>query len=177
MSSIEKIRQEIERRMLELARDKYIDLHDTLCRTKELNLLLTFIDSLLEDEPSKDLEEAADDYADKHGFRVPYDGSNNYYDDVDVRASKEGFIAGAEWQKKQDLSEMVQSRSPLSVAYANRCFENGKQAMKEQMIKEAEECDLYWDGDFLAIDLNMRVLGYSEKDKVKIIILPSNDAD
>lgn len=29
-----------------------------------------------------------------------------------------------------------QPASPLSVAYANRCFENGKQAMKEQMLKE-----------------------------------------
>lgn len=54
-----------------------------------------------EEQPSKDLEEAAEKYADKHGFRVPYDGSNNYYDDVDVKASKEGFLAGAEWQKKQ----------------------------------------------------------------------------
>lgn len=43
------------------------------------------------------LEEAAEEYAEKHGFRVPYDGSNNFYDDVDVKASKEGFIAGAEW--------------------------------------------------------------------------------
>lgn len=49
MSDKDKIRQEIERRMLELARDKYIDLHDTLCRTKELNLLLAFIDSLPEE--------------------------------------------------------------------------------------------------------------------------------
>lgn len=47
-----------------------------------------------------DLEEAAEEYADKHGFRVPYDGSNNYYDDVDVKASKEGFLAGAEWGAK-----------------------------------------------------------------------------
>lgn len=51
------------------------------------------------------LEEAAEDYADKHGFRVPYDGSNNYYDDVDVRASKEGFIAGAEWKEEQMMKE------------------------------------------------------------------------
>ena len=28
----------------------------------------------------KRLEKAADDFADKHGFRVPYDGSNDFYD-------------------------------------------------------------------------------------------------
>ena len=55
------------------------------------------------------MEEAAEKYADKHGFRVPYDGSNNYYDDVDVKASKEGFIAGAEWQKEQMIKEAVVS--------------------------------------------------------------------
>lgn len=47
------------------------------------------------------LESAANDYADKHGFRVPYDGTNKFYDDNDVKWSKEGFIAGAKWQSKQ----------------------------------------------------------------------------
>lgn len=47
------------------------------------------------------LEEAADEYSEKHGFRVPYDGSNNFYDEVDVKASKEGFIAGAKWMANQ----------------------------------------------------------------------------
>lgn len=48
-----------------------------------------------------DLEKAAEEYADKHGFRVPYDGSNNFYDDVDVKASLEGFKAGAKWMAEQ----------------------------------------------------------------------------
>ena len=39
----------------------------------------------------------AEDYADMHGFRVPYDGSNNFYDETDVKASLEGFVAGANW--------------------------------------------------------------------------------
>lgn len=42
------------------------------------------------------IEEMANKYADNHGFRVPYDGSDNFYDDVDVKASKEGFMAGIE---------------------------------------------------------------------------------
>ena len=43
------------------------------------------------------LDEAAEEYADKHGFRVPYDGSNDFYDKVDVKASLEGFKAGVKW--------------------------------------------------------------------------------
>jgi hypothetical protein len=31
----------------------------------------------------EELEKEAGDYADKHAFRVPYDGSNKFYDDVD----------------------------------------------------------------------------------------------
>jgi len=56
--------------------------------------------SPIETEPV-DLEKAAEKYADKHGFRVPYDGSNNFYDDVDVKASLEGFKAGAKWMAEQ----------------------------------------------------------------------------
>lgn len=45
----------------------------------------------------KSIKEQANEYADNHGFRVPYDGSDNFYDDVDVKASKEGFMAGANY--------------------------------------------------------------------------------
>lgn len=51
------------------------------------------------------LEEAANRFADEHGFRVPYNVSgreitnDDYYDKVDIKASKDGFLAGAEWQK------------------------------------------------------------------------------
>jgi hypothetical protein len=47
------------------------------------------------------LEKEADDYADKHAFRVPYDGSNKFYDDVDFKASKEGYLAAAEPREKR----------------------------------------------------------------------------
>ena len=39
-------------------------------------------------------EEMAEEYAEKHSFRVPYDGSNKFYDDTDFKASKDGFLAG-----------------------------------------------------------------------------------
>lgn len=56
---------------------------------------------LVKEEPEADLEKEAEEYADKHGFRVPYDGSNNFYDDVDVKASLEGFKEGAKWMAEQ----------------------------------------------------------------------------
>lgn len=52
-------------------------------------------------------EEAANHYAEHHGFRVPYNGTNNFYDDNDVKWSKEGFIAGASWQAKQSVPALV----------------------------------------------------------------------
>lgn len=87
MNTIEKIRTEIERRMVELAKDKYIDLHDTLCRTKELNLLLSFLDTL-EEEPvdlEEEIEKAGKDVllqAHKHNKR--FDIPQNIFDDVQL---------------------------------------------------------------------------------------------
>ena len=75
-----------------------------------------------------DLEEEAEEWAENEAS-----GKS----DAEFEMAYKGFIAGAKWQKEQDLAEMAQSKSPLSVAYANRCFENGKQAMKEQMMKDA----------------------------------------
>lgn len=112
MKHKELIYQEIERRIAlaekcaEAACEK--NLHNTLeaneLLIRQYKSLLAFIDSLPEEKPGEELEEAAEKYADKHGFRVPYDGSNNYYDDVDVKASKEGFLAGAEWMAKQGVT-------------------------------------------------------------------------
>lgn len=53
----------------------------------------------------KKLEKAANDFADKHGFRIPYDGSNNFYDTTDVKASKDGFLAGAELGYKEAITQ------------------------------------------------------------------------
>ena len=55
------------------------------------------------------IEEMAKEYADKHGFRVPYDGSDNFYDEVDVKASKEGYIAGAN-AVLSEIEEFIKSK-------------------------------------------------------------------
>lgn len=82
-----------------------------------------------------------------------------------------GLNAGTEWQAEKDTRDMYMS----DTRNLQKVYELGKKDMKEQMLKDAVECELYWDGDFLAIDLNMRALGYSERDKVKVIVLKEGE--
>ncbi len=125
------------------------------------------------------LEEAADDYADKHGFRVPYDGSNNYYDDVDVKASKEGFIAGAEWQKDQmELYGSVTLTESDFDAEKEKASGWGYNLCKEQMMNRAVDGEIgYWNQTGLSIrlDQSLEKIGYDEDTKVKIIIVKQDD--
>jgi len=46
-------------------------------------------------------EETLEEAADKYGFRVPYDGSNDFYDKEAIKH----FIAGAKWQQERSYSE------------------------------------------------------------------------
>jgi hypothetical protein len=70
----------------------------------------------------EEIKNKADIYADKHGFRVPYDGSNNFYDETDVKASIEGFVEGAKYADKTMIEkacklyrdELLQFNSLLS---------------------------------------------------------------
>ena len=165
MNKIEKIRQEIERRKKE---NMYDDLPITIGRYYEDRDLLAFIDSLPEEtckdslqvpetckentdsftsEP-KDLEEAADEYSEKHGFRVPYDGSNNFYDEVDVKASKEGFIAGAKWKANQLLKG---SPLPEDTVLFQKGVEEGRRL-------EMDDLALTWEDmakiDAIILDVN-----------------------
>lgn len=39
--------------------------------------------------------------SDKYGFRVPYDGSNNFYDKLAIKA----FIDGAKWMREKMMGE------------------------------------------------------------------------
>ena len=118
----------------------------------------------------KDLEEAAEEYLDKlfgKGKHQPF--------------YKELFIAGAKWQKEQDLAKIAQSKSPLSVAYANRCFENGKQAMKDQLMKDAVEGEVHKFGEVAYVkernnaELTKYLSQFNNGDKVKIIVIHETD--
>lgn len=85
MSNIEKIRQEIESKMRETDDSQFGIGGRCMCR-----IILSFIDSLLEEKPSEDLEEAA--------YKYSFESRPSIYGQVDVI---DAFKAGAEWQKKQ----------------------------------------------------------------------------
>lgn len=87
----------------------------------------------------EDLKKAAEEYADKHGFRVPYDGSNKYYDDVDVEASKEGFLAGANWMKEQMEKEVAKVVEAHVDATYNPTEEEGQTHRGLTLIYEDHE--------------------------------------
>ena len=101
----DKLKAEIERqqrRLILLSHTEQVDMRrDCALQNGVYDNILSIIASLQQEQPEVDLEKAAEEYADKHGFRVPYDGSNNFYDDVDVKASLEGFKAGAKWMAEQ----------------------------------------------------------------------------
>ena len=92
------------------------------------------ISDMIPEELRKRLEEAAEKYADEHGFRVPYDGSNNFYDQTDVKASKDVFLAGAEIGYKEAIkaaNEWLQSKCDfidgdnlLHLDFNGECFCN-----------------------------------------------------
>lgn len=99
MSNIEKIRQEIERlkKYSKSSKKEWIDegynqnAFAEDCRIKSFDKLLAFIDSLPEEKPSEDLEEAAKEYSERVS-------GGHHYRDLTC-----GFIAGAEWDRQQML--------------------------------------------------------------------------
>lgn len=89
MNNIEKIRQEIERLMKE-TEDSQFDKGERY----GLKTVLEFIDSLPEEKPSEDLDEAAEEYA-----RLDEEGK--WKDGGKYK----GFIAGAKWMSKRMNNE------------------------------------------------------------------------
>lgn len=101
MSNIERIRQKIERLY-----DGEAPKHDQQCDFNDgyftgIAIIAKFIDSLSEEMPSEDLEEAADEYADDNFEQWVED--DEIYSDADK--IRETFIAGAEWMSKQMNNE------------------------------------------------------------------------
>ena len=155
---IQKIRAEIISRI-----DKR---HLSTQARNELVSLLSFLDTLESEKPNTHLEHVPEiKETDTQGLD---EAAKNYAlntaeDSEQYSARYLGYKDGAKWQKEQDnkeLSEKIATAYQLGIAH-----------QKEQMLKEAVECDLYYDGDFLAIDLNMAELGYSERENVRIIIV------
>lgn len=106
MTNIEKIKAEMERRLKythdwlrgdEKRHPKQTAISKNYYKMKgderTLDALLSFIDSLPEEKPSEDLEEVA--------ARYELEKRQSILSSVDI---VDAFIAGAEWQKKQDAA-------------------------------------------------------------------------
>ena len=146
-----------------------------------------------EESVPNDLEEAAGEYAEEHGFRVPYDGSDNFYDDVDVKASKEGFIAGAKWQEEKEKEHspwlVIPKLKEAALEFGEQAkdyeiggqsfaedmaiaFTRGAEWQKEQMMEEAVEGFIFQSEDYYPKELVARYDGeLKHGDKVRIIIV------
>lgn len=105
MSNIKKIRQEIERLRRESG-PEHFDFYELLDHFKE------FIDSLQEEKPSGDLEEAAEKYA----YRGIPDEMKSLVKPVADEVIK-NFIAGVKWQKEHSFTPTQEQLDALDTVY------------------------------------------------------------
>ena len=167
MMQVEQIKAELKRRI-----ERCTEIHSDINIIDAYRSMLGFIDTLnSKDSIIQDLDKASDEFADSHGFRIPYDGSNHYYDDVDVKASKDGFIAGAQWQKQQDTK-----LATINIDFANEQFKKGCDAgvkLCKENIKNS--CP----AGKVSTELNNAILIHLEKGNVepgsKVIIITENE--
>lgn len=180
MTTKELIRAEIERRIEAIANAPSDNgVMDSINGAKghELMTLLSFLDALPDEseQPARGYDEAylnekiakaskswegvdVDKFMDEIRGREPVTDCGELEEEAEEWAENEAY-----------------GKSDAEFEMAYKGFIAGAEGMKRKLMEGAEECELYLDGDFLAIDLNMRELGYSERDKVSIIILPKED--
>ena len=116
------------------------------------------------------------------GYGLALDDIGQFLDTL-LKGSSESLQEEIETWIPAHISIRTDETLPINpTELADACKEWGKciarhfaEWQKQQMLKDAEECELYWDGDFLAIDLNMTALGYSKRDKVKVIVLKAEE--
>ena len=65
----------------------------------------------------KAIEQEADEYADKVAFVVPYDGSNNFYNDEVYKEAKKHFIAGRSKSLEEKEKEIERLKGLIETAY------------------------------------------------------------
>lgn len=115
MSNIEKIRQEIENciKAFEFNGGIY-DSYEAgeLSAYKEI---MDFIDSLPEEKPSEDLEEAAEECI---GTLIPEEvhTTTPFAAEYVIKLLDKAFIAGAKWQREQMMEEAVEGKVFMSFA-------------------------------------------------------------
>lgn len=133
------------------------------------------IDSIQDEPINDDLDKAIEDAMPGvpawHINEVGDDTYENVYNSIQM---SDMFKAGADWQKKQDVRDMLKSDETNFV----KCYERGKADMKEQMMKDAIEAEVnyYGMGDKeMCVVANEEVDGEKynlhDGDKVKLIII------
>ena len=164
MTIIEQIKAEIERLKGQLIRGAcaaQIEM-ETNCKEEAYDEILSFLSTLESEKPiPKDLKEAARLYAIPHYMRDVYvDYLEEYpYDKI----AEVAFIAGAEWQEKQDLK------------YISEIHRNGYNLCKEQMMKEAVEGEYGYFSNASKTILPSGKLNIKEGDKVRVIVCKKED--
>lgn len=89
----------------------------------------------------------------------------------------EDFKAGAEWQKNKDTRDMYMSDN----RHFEKIYELGKKDMKEQMMKDAVEGEVYKFGEVAYVkecnnaELTKYLSQFNNGDKVKIIVIHETD--
>lgn len=122
-------------------------------------------------ETPADLEEAANNYLDGVYGKIPHS-------DFHIAI----FIAGAKWQAEQDTRDMYMSDN----RHFNKVYELGKKDMREQMMKNAVEAEVfeyqspllypeYYDDNPGPPAITLERDSVKPGDKVRIIILPPED--
>ena len=181
MSDIEKIRQEIERLKKILEESTYYldNSQQALGYSFALDDFKEFIDSLPEEKPSEDLEEAAEEYA----YRgIPDEIKQNVKPIADEIIKQ--FIAGAKWQYQKDRGEFAKLKAKEWSDGYNEGIAKGKEQMTKDAV-EGEVCGRVRDhinvrfADGVSIYLEPKNIShipadiskYAVGDKVKIIIV------
>ena len=113
MDAIEKIRQEIERLMNERYNWETDGSSESVTACEALTKIYKFLDTI-EEEPSEELEKAAEEYGNKH------DSIDCAYTEIDEPVyigdlMENAFIAGANWQKEQMMKKAAEEYSYVFV--------------------------------------------------------------
>ena len=226
MTTIEKIKAEIERRMkVMLSVEGLVTGVADNMRYQDYKSLLSFLDTLEEEKPmnqegleeeikrygkeempvvlESDLNDIARHFAEwgkeqgyREGFlegaKIQREEDNQLYETFtttndleeaakkyaegivqreDALMCKQAFIAGAEWQKEKDMDEWIKDR--------DGCFwdgvNEGKKAMREQMMKEAVEAMVTTNLANRPVIYLDQLKGFQYGDKVRVIVCKKED--
>ncbi len=136
----EKLKAEIEKRM-HICDGVFERDSDTYYQGKAVAYqeTLSLIDSLQQEKPSGDLEEAAIDFAD-NARKALYskDYAISSIADYD-HGCIDGFKAGAEWQKEQMIKEMFAEQGTTEEEYLDKSMAQVREIYKKLGITMAKE--------------------------------------